>query len=532
MDYAKRGQFPWRSLQYRASTRPLGLRLGHYRPSQRIRLAIFIFNSIIVIFLAILLNSVYNGLVHSSYTSPPPHYKYLTNAIKASNEPGRGNVNNEKIFIASNIINAELINGPWSKSLGQLINYLGPDNVFVSIYENNSGEETSIALGAVAKFIPCEHSIVYGDDLPLSKFPAVLLRNGEARVKRLTYLEEVRNRLLWPLQDPIFHPGLNKTNFTNTPFDKILFINDVFFDPIEVVHLLFSTHYSPQKNRADYNAACAIDFFHPIQHYDEFVVRDSEGYIPGVPFYPWFNNQGSAESRKAVLAESDAVPVKSCWGGIVAFAADEFLRRNVLCLNKDDPNLVERCNNLSPIHATQGPLRFRHQSETYWEAPECCLLHADLAYRKSQQTNPESDPKIYMNPYVRTTYSAKSWSWHRFGQRFEKFFTNFNYFASWIFYKDPNPRRTQVPFSPAREMQWRFHNDALNGEAKKRNPMDRHRSNKELAGHWTVVDVPEAQPGGFCGQRLSLVMKGNLDEANRKGRNWEKIQIPEGEPRS
>lgn len=64
------------------------------------------------------------------------------------------------------------------------------------------------------------------------------LPNGEDRVQRITYLSEVRNRLLLPLDPPVTQENANATGFRSAVdmhFDKILFLNDVFFSPLDAV---------------------------------------------------------------------------------------------------------------------------------------------------------------------------------------------------------------------------------------------------------------------------------------------------------
>jgi hypothetical protein len=99
-------------------------------------------------------------------------------------------------------------------------------------------------------------------------------------------------------------------------WDKVLFINDVFFDVEGALRLLWGTY--GEGNKADTKAVCAADFIEPWRYYDTFATRDTEGYSLGVPIFPWFANVGQAISRKDVLAGKDRVRVKSCWGGMVA----------------------------------------------------------------------------------------------------------------------------------------------------------------------------------------------------------------------
>jgi hypothetical protein len=62
----------------------------------------------------------------------------------------------EKVFIAANIVDEELIRGPWGERVVELVNLLGSDNVFLSIYENDSGFGTKSALQELGKKVKCE----------------------------------------------------------------------------------------------------------------------------------------------------------------------------------------------------------------------------------------------------------------------------------------------------------------------------------------------------------------------------------------
>lgn len=66
------------------------------------------------------------------------------------------NVYQEKIFIAANIVDAHLIRGQWGLQLLQLIALLGHENVFLSIYENDSGPTTTAALDELRGKLTCE----------------------------------------------------------------------------------------------------------------------------------------------------------------------------------------------------------------------------------------------------------------------------------------------------------------------------------------------------------------------------------------
>jgi hypothetical protein len=127
------------------SSRPLLRRRG-------IRSICYIATSAVgLITLMVAFNSVFN----SSYTSPPSHYHTLANLASST---GRANPNNETIFIAANIIDADLIRGAWGRAVLGLIDLLGTENVFLSVYENDSGQDTTEALRQFGKNVRCESS--------------------------------------------------------------------------------------------------------------------------------------------------------------------------------------------------------------------------------------------------------------------------------------------------------------------------------------------------------------------------------------
>lgn len=83
----------------------------------------------------VLLTSVFTP----SYTRPPSHYNELRKAALQSKTPGRANPRNEKVFIAASLYETEgeLTSGAWADSVLELVDLLGPDNVYLSLYEDN-----------------------------------------------------------------------------------------------------------------------------------------------------------------------------------------------------------------------------------------------------------------------------------------------------------------------------------------------------------------------------------------------------------
>uniref|UniRef100_A0A060T787 ARAD1B17754p n=1 Tax=Blastobotrys adeninivorans TaxID=409370 RepID=A0A060T787_BLAAD len=395
------------------------------------------------------------GMAFPSYTILPDHYQQLRQSMIISDQPGRGNPKNEKIFLAASIYDdsGTLASGQWGKSILDLIDLLGEDNVFLSIYENNSGRKGSYALRHFRDRVNCTKSIVYESKIDEDMIPHTMYETGP-ELKRISYLAEVRNRALEPL------------SYLNQTYDKVLIVNDVIFDAKDAVNLLFSTNHD-QAGKARYRAACAVDFGNPFKFYDTFATRDLEGYSMGVPLYPWFSKEGKAISRKDVQQQKDAVRVKSCWGGMVAFDGQYF----------------------------QGPdpVKFRYEPEPYWDASECCLVHADILER-AQVKDDMNDVGIYMNPYIRVAYDKTTFKLLKVGARFERVFSVI-----------------QGVLTTATGMPW--YNCRRTERA----------GDKRYGLEWTEHGLVEAervaQPGGYCGRYGSRV---------RRDHKWVKAAMPEG----
>lgn len=288
-------------------------------------------------------------------------------------------------------------------------------------------------------------------------------------------------------------------------FHKLLFLNDIVFSARDAADLLFATNLNPLTGRTDYHAACALDFINPFKFYDMFALRDAEGYKAGIPFYPFFSTRGLGLSRSVLLSQTDAVPVRSCWGGMAAFEASWFL-----------PN---------PERPDTKPLRFRSEEELFWESSECCLIHADLDYAAShspsafqQHSRENLDRGIYVNPYIRVAYSARSHAWLAFTRRFERLYTIPHYVANTLARLPGRQlRRTEEPGDKVTHHEWVYDGPELPIAANQTVTI-------EEMGHWANVQRL-ARPGGFCGYRFMLSLKEHWEPGERM---WEKIEAPTG----
>ncbi|KAK2811129.1 hypothetical protein FQN50_002465 [Emmonsiellopsis sp. PD_5] len=445
-----------------------------------------------IIFVVALLTAIFRP----SYTHPPAHYDTLRKKALDTKDPGRGNPRNEKIFIAASLYDrdGELARGRWGENVLQLIDLLGKDNVFLSIYENDSGAEGEAALKEFEAKVESKKSIVYETHLDLKDVPHITLADGSQRTKRIAYLAEVRNRALRPLDDK-----------RSQRYDKLLYLNDVVFDPIDALQLLFSTN-ADENGISQYRAACAVDFINPFKFYDTYATRDLEGFSMGVPFYPWFSNAGEAESRQDVLDQKDAVRVRSCWGGMVAFDAKFFQHPSPFDTDHNDRKKREvnehNMNSLAP-RAT-SVVKFRAEADLYWDASECCLIHADIQIPPYNSEKP-IDTGIYMNPYVRVSYDTGTLSWLGTTRRFERLYSVVHRIINAIAgMPRPNPRRTEVAGEEVEEKVWV--------------PNDKNGGSYEMVKR-------QAGTGGFCGRRALQVMVPNPEKGQK---NWESIPVPGG----
>ena len=461
----------------------------HTLQSRRLRRAFSLIKCLIISTVVLVL---FTALFRPSYTHRPPHYRELERRILLSTEPGRANPFNEQIFIAVSLYdkNGHLVGGRWGEQLLELIDLIGPENVFLSIYQSDSGKRT--ALDILTTKVKCRHEII--NDLLISKndFPTVTMPDGSEHVKRVLYLAEMRNRSLRPLDKA----GPVK-------YDKILFLNDIFFPPLDAAHLLFSTNVG-RDGRAQYLAACGLDYSNPFKFYDLFVTRDLEGYSMGLPFYPFFSNAGKAQSRSHMLRQSDAVPVKSCWSGMLAVQA-RYIQATTKSIPDGFQDIGAHTINPKLPHKVTASIRFRAEPDLFFDACECCLFLADLL---QVAKNARDEVGIYINPFIRVAYNPKVLSWLPLTRRFERLFSWPHRLVTALAHLPTfNPHRTVEEGETFEEEVWRQD------------------MNLPGNGSWHLTQRT-ARNGLYCGVREMQV----LQNAERTGdTNWFQWPVPSGQ---
>ena len=145
----------------------------------------------------------------------------------------------QKVFIAAiHWNNEEVLRQSWIPTLVELTERIGPENVFVSIYESGSWDDTKEALRHL-DFMLADSGIpkkIVLDDAThldeISKSPSddgwIETPRGRTELRRIPYLSRLRNVAMQPFYE-LYEAGF--------AFDKILFLNDVVFEVRQFVSL-------------------------------------------------------------------------------------------------------------------------------------------------------------------------------------------------------------------------------------------------------------------------------------------------------
>ncbi len=139
-----------------------------------------------------------------------------------------------KVYIASLHWNdEELLQEYWNDALLGLVHTLGPENVFVSIYESGSWDNTAYYLRGLDQELEklgVERSIILDATTHEDEISAnppeedaegwITTPQGKRAPRRVPFLAKLRNKSMQP-----FHDQVAK----GVVFDKVLFLNDVVF---------------------------------------------------------------------------------------------------------------------------------------------------------------------------------------------------------------------------------------------------------------------------------------------------------------
>jgi len=220
----------------------------------------------------------------------------------------------QKYFIAINLHDNQEVMPDMMQQLKVIIKHLQPKNVFVSIFESGSSDQTKLYLGLCSTILETIGA------------PYLIQTSGESRsvgMHRIKYLSHVRNVAMNPL-------------FTQeTRFDRILFLNDVFFCASDALSLLMQA----TANKAD--MVCGLDYDTDDNgpgFYDTWVARD----INGKRFEkrPLGNFTSSNESN-ALLKANKPFQVQCCWNGMSVLNAAPFYDPYKIKFHQTDTKVLQ-----------------------------------------------------------------------------------------------------------------------------------------------------------------------------------------------
>ena len=302
--------------------------------------------------------------------------------------------NNTKYYICSIICNAEKIIVDWITQLKLLIDYLGKDNVYISIVENADSKDTT------AKYLSEFKNYLDENNIKNKIILEKILQKGEK--ERIIYLGELRDLSMDYLYE------IKNLNFSNT---KIIFLNDIIYRYQDVVKLLSTNGGSYDS----YDAVCGLDFYEGF--YDSWASQLLDG-IYFRRYYPYMSNK---QAQDAVL-NNDLIRTFSCWNGVTVFWAKAF----------EDKVLF-----------------FRHGYRI--RQSECLLIHSDMHLMGFQKTLVDPSVKVaYTYDYYYKNYYLYPWT--------KNLITYFYYYFRYILearnYKMTNIKDRGIEMDPTFKYLW------------------------------------------------------------------------------
>jgi len=268
---------------------------------------------------------------------------------------------NTTFYITSNVVNIKNIIEKYIAQLKNLIDYLGENNVIISLVENGDSKDDT-------RTILREFQIYLNKKKILNKFYLEKVLEDPRKIRkpfekysrlRIEYFANLRNKCLEFLYE------LPNIDFNNT---IIIFLNDIVFEYEDIINLL-------STNNEDFDLACGLDM-NDNTFYDRWVSIDLEG--DGLrKYFPFFVNKEGQD----LVVNHKPIRVFSCWNGVIAFRGSPLKDKKVKFRNKIDYTLPK--------------FNLNNPAKDYYES-ECTFFNIDLfslGYTKK-----------FINPDVRVTY--------------------------------------------------------------------------------------------------------------------------------
>lgn len=294
----------------------------------------------------------------------------------ADEERFRGLKDDGPYLFALNLWNNQVVFPTLSRTLLSLSNYLGTENVFISIFENGSTDNTTLAMANFASVLTAagvDHRIVSDKR-----------KTNWKKVDRIAQLSVYRNVALEALKE--------------REFKDVVFVNDVFVCERDALELLY------QKRLQGADATCGMDWRETkswwqrlgliggsVKYYDNWVGRTITGDMFRPRLDPFsetrnglqeiFTGSESTSTRER-FQKVLPFPVYSCWNGMLAISAKPFTKTSSSSLE---------------------PIKFRSAFNTNeCAASECKLVAKDFWARGLK--------KWVVVPSVHVTYTQQAYT--------------------------------------------------------------------------------------------------------------------------
>ncbi|GAA5851658.1 hypothetical protein JCM8547_001164 [Rhodosporidiobolus lusitaniae] len=305
-----------------------------------------------------------------------------------------------------NLYNSAHILPSLSRTFLSLASFLGPSTIHISIFENGSTDNTTLALSHLAAALTA-----LGTPHIITSDPR---KTDWKMVERITQLSLYRNVVLEPLEEVWYNDS--------TPMQDVVFLNDVFVCPRDVLELVF------QRKVQKADAACAMDWRDTeglarwwskgVSFYDNWVSRSLTGHMLRPRFDVWaewrdgmkvlWDHPREAYSRKR-FEKGVPIPVYSCWNGMLALdalpLASSFPSPRYAGPADENGEVGERrWKRTKPVQTSDKPTRFRaaFRREGECSASECKTFAKDLWARGFD--------RWMIVPSVRVTYAQSTYS--------------------------------------------------------------------------------------------------------------------------
>ena len=244
-------------------------------------------------------------------------FKYMGNEFKPHNSCQKisydkrySSIRMRKYYLAINLHNNQEIIPQMFGNIIELISYISPKNLFLSIFESGSNDQTKVIIQRFTDIIE-KLGIKY------QIFTSPLGKTDQ--MNRIEYLAFVRNLALEPLYKDIEVLSSN-SKFTETQvnYDAVLFLNDVYYCANDILELFYQQALNDAHMVAgmDYDAPNGLPMF-----YDTWVAHLLSGHNARKEFMDRISDDEETNERIEQLLP---VQLGCVWNGVAVMSIEPF----------------------------------------------------------------------------------------------------------------------------------------------------------------------------------------------------------------